>query len=364
MRRRLWWELYVLDIRASEDTGTLPIIYEGSYNTRRPANINDEEFNAQSQEIHSREGWTDTTFGIIIFEISLVVKKISYAAASGVILDSHHKQDLADEIQSLIERKYLVYCDRNIPFQCFAATCIKIWFSRMQLIVQFPIQPSIQPRLAAAPNNDVTFCNAIDAVETSYLLETSPDAARWYWCSKSWTSWHAFAIMLAELCTRTHTCALTDRAWAVASLVYEPWSRRVADAHLGLLWRPIKKLYEKASQAKKRGPWEGSTFQQGLETSPINLGDYSDSLYPMVFDQQIYPVDIFPGPNQILHDGTDLLVNNYAVSALGGLYNSHSSEKPDTFDYNNEVGFNQQLDLPCLDQWPGVVRRGPAGNSG
>ena len=48
LRRRLWWMLVVLDVRAVEDRGMEPAIPRGSYDTRLPLNVNDEDFGPDS----------------------------------------------------------------------------------------------------------------------------------------------------------------------------------------------------------------------------------------------------------------------------------------------------------------------------
>lgn len=41
MRRRLWWQIYILDINIAEDCGTNPRILESWFDTRLPSNVTD-----------------------------------------------------------------------------------------------------------------------------------------------------------------------------------------------------------------------------------------------------------------------------------------------------------------------------------
>ena len=48
-RRRVWWAVCILDLRASEDQGTDPAITSGSFDTKMPLNINDVDIDPNSK---------------------------------------------------------------------------------------------------------------------------------------------------------------------------------------------------------------------------------------------------------------------------------------------------------------------------
>ena len=50
MRRRLWWQVCILDTRASEDHGSDPSIGDFSYDTEFPMSINDEDLDPLQTE--------------------------------------------------------------------------------------------------------------------------------------------------------------------------------------------------------------------------------------------------------------------------------------------------------------------------
>lgn len=65
MRRRLWAQIIVLDVRAAQDRGTEPMIREQDFNTVGPTNIDDDKFHQDTAVPLSqlaREGPTDVTF--------------------------------------------------------------------------------------------------------------------------------------------------------------------------------------------------------------------------------------------------------------------------------------------------------------
>ena len=79
MRRRLWWQVCLLDTRASEDHGCDPTITEQSFDTEMPLNIKDIDLWPSMQNFPAeRQGCTDMTFCLIRFEVSNTFRRINY----------------------------------------------------------------------------------------------------------------------------------------------------------------------------------------------------------------------------------------------------------------------------------------------
>lgn len=63
MRRRLWWQIAVLDSSMSQDRGTDPVIGPGSYDTITPLHINDADiWLGGPEQVEERDSFTDMTF--------------------------------------------------------------------------------------------------------------------------------------------------------------------------------------------------------------------------------------------------------------------------------------------------------------
>ena len=79
MRRRLWWQICTLDVRASEDHGTDPSIVEQSFDTKFPLNINDADLTTDMKEQpEEHEGATEMTFDLIRYSLSTTVRRLNY----------------------------------------------------------------------------------------------------------------------------------------------------------------------------------------------------------------------------------------------------------------------------------------------
>lgn len=80
LRRRLWWQIVILDVRASEDHGCDPTIVEQSYDTKFPLNINDADIAPSTKTTpEEHEGATEMTFDLIRYSFSTTVRRLSYS---------------------------------------------------------------------------------------------------------------------------------------------------------------------------------------------------------------------------------------------------------------------------------------------
>ena len=255
MRRRLWWELCVLDARACEDRGSDPMIIETTFNTEMPLHIDDADIDPQSSEMPAEKvGFTEATFCRMTHEVTMIVRRLNYAQPREIasnVLDLEGKVDLITQCQRRVEDTYLVHCNTSVPIQWATSVIGRLIMSRLWLMIQYPFHRGHAHFRQAGVSRELLLQTAIEVMESAHMLETNPDYAKWIWMAKTYVQWHALAVTLAEVCVQTNP-VLLDRAWALIDVVFEPWSQLVADTSKGLLWRPIKKLYAKAQAARQK----------------------------------------------------------------------------------------------------------------
>ncbi len=68
VRRLVWYQLCVLDIRTCEALGPHPVIRTDEFDTRFPLNVDDAQLYSQPAPKVSAKRWTNVTFSIIRFE--------------------------------------------------------------------------------------------------------------------------------------------------------------------------------------------------------------------------------------------------------------------------------------------------------
>lgn len=104
---------------------------------------------------------------------------------------------------------------------------------------------------------DKLFVTSLENIEYSILLETEARTMKWGWLFRTYVQWHAIAFLLSELCVRTKGEAV-ERAWRALEATAGRWWFPLSDTssygkgQQGCLWRPLRKLLEKAKAARAK----------------------------------------------------------------------------------------------------------------
>ncbi|PWY63062.1 C6 transcription factor [Aspergillus eucalypticola CBS 122712] len=162
VRRRIWWELYLLDCQSSAFRAVGTQIKEGTYETKLPRNIHDSDIPLESRSFHNeRSSFTDVTFCLI---------RYLHSSSGG-----HGKDSSLDR-----------------------------WVTAT-LIAHLPEGMSAAEQTLVLSN--------VEALKQERIFETAIE---------KYPQWHAAIFVLRQIGVVPQTM-LTDRAWAVASKVVARW---------------------------------------------------------------------------------------------------------------------------------------------
>jgi hypothetical protein len=262
LRRRLWWQIIVLDTRAAEDRGSEPMILESSYTTIMPSNCNDVELEFKLESLNPEEcasqcslvdraGITEMTFSLMRMDMTIVFRKLNFLAVTKEEpLTLQEKEALVKECADKFERKYLAGCDLTdksiwIMYMLGRLLILKLWLS-----IQYPLHAQDSGTVARSRQRSLQ--DAISYLTIFNLIEENSSASGLHWAFATSVPWHAVAVMLAEL-LREPRGPLADQAWAIIDKNFKKWSDRKEGARDGIPWRPMKVLLEKAQTARLQG---------------------------------------------------------------------------------------------------------------
>ncbi|KAL5381293.1 hypothetical protein DPSP01_007285 [Paraphaeosphaeria sporulosa] len=265
MRRRLWWQVCILDARSSEDHGCDPTIVEAQFDTKLPLNVFDTDIDpAMTDWPKERQGFTDMTFCLIRFEVTNIFRRILYippGPGRGNYYFSNltvaEKEKWISDCHQRLEDKYLKDCDMSIPLCWVTATISRLVMSKMWLIVYHPHQRKDGGASLPQETKDKLFITSLENIEYSILLETEARTMKWGWLFRTYVQWHAIAFLLSELCVRTKGEAV-DRAWHALEATAGRWWFPLGDNNphrkgkVGCLWKPLRKLMAKAQNARQK----------------------------------------------------------------------------------------------------------------
>lgn len=261
MRRRLWWQICILDIHAAEDRGSDPMIHEANFTTKPPLNINDEDMSPDTIEpLTARTGFTTMTFCAVNHEVFMFYRRCHNTGySSGNLatpqpMKTEDKVTMMTELQEHLKEKYLIHCDLRNPIAWVTVTVTHLIVKRFWLAIYHPLQHEQKPNTRPNMTREQLLTITVELLESAHRLEIEPATTQWRWFFDSWVQWHALAVALAELCVQNQG-PLVQRAWAIIDEVFEPWAAHIADSKRGMLWRPIQKLAAKARMNRRSGGW-------------------------------------------------------------------------------------------------------------
>ncbi|KAI1848271.1 hypothetical protein JX265_004219 [Neoarthrinium moseri] len=254
MRRRLWWQVVVLDVRAAEDRGTQAMIDSELFNTRFPLNLNDRDFGPDSAgPLTERAGPTDMTFSLCTAHSSSIFLWVTHAQARFASSTPQQTEEEVIAKAQTLESTFVKSCDPTHYESSLAAGLVRLINLKLWLVMQYPIHPPSTggpARRFPKVSSEAILQTAVSIMELhEHKHHHSVFATRFGWWGATYVQWHPLAVALAELCTQT-TGPLAERAWKAVEIVYPKWGLTVADSKRGALWRPIRKLYKKAKAAR------------------------------------------------------------------------------------------------------------------
>ena len=215
VRRLIWYQLLVLDIRTCEATGPRPQKRRGDFSTQIPLSV-DENLIHLSSANSSR--WTDMTVTIIRFRCNEFIRDIwtdrlrlkDGRTGIGEILIKIRAFD------EHLQAKYCKMADMDVPIQRYGCLIAKILTLRTYGMVlhQYALHPKVE--MSGKCKNgllmsEVTYNNNIDNLKRIFVkygvetmdavqeLETAHDLNKWRWLAGAIQQHHYALAMLLEL---------------------------------------------------------------------------------------------------------------------------------------------------------------------
>ncbi|KAM0237403.1 hypothetical protein ACHAP5_009033 [Fusarium lateritium] len=251
MRRRLWWQVYVLDARTAMECGVDPIILEQTFNTKKPRNVNDVVLHPHVDATPADDsGKTEMT--LILFRIlatELTRRSIfseSFNRANGYPSLSVEEQcQKLDELRESTEMKILTHYSSQNPLDVIASATARLVHAKLKVIVCKP-QPS-QGRGNPFRENYLVLC--LSVLRESHAVRCYRPGRPWSWLFETCVEWDALAYVLLDLCVAPSSDS-SKAAWALVSDVFEEWRgdpNLVGDRR----WQHIEALWLEAVSARR-----------------------------------------------------------------------------------------------------------------
>ncbi|KAJ0423311.1 fungal-specific transcription factor domain-containing protein [Aspergillus carlsbadensis] len=234
MRRRLWWQLCILDIRVAEDRQSEPCILESSFNTRLPMNVADANLHSKMKRPAIAEsGRTEMLYSLVRFEGSYFARQLvfskEFAGQNGYMsMSMSQRLHAIDLFQERIEKQYLMHCDEQVPFDRVTIGSIRLVLAKLRLMVQGQTPEEQTPNISAW----------VKLLQDAENLRKYGPGRQWLWLFQTYIEWDA----LVNLLTHFRAQPFGDlQTWEVACRIYRHWKDTQHTSH-DYRWKRIEKL--------------------------------------------------------------------------------------------------------------------------
>ncbi|KUL86058.1 hypothetical protein ZTR_06438 [Talaromyces verruculosus] len=282
MRRRIWWNLTVVDTTIGHLAGCESHMLPLS-DTRLPSNINDSALDPDMKEIpEESSGATEMVFCLMSYELGAWLARQAenktssfdgfWEFLSSTAISTEQKDSMIDELEQIFERKYITHCDPSIPLHFVTLVVARSALTSSRLRVHHPRQYQEKGQPLPPAERNLLFNLCLGLLEYGDSVFQSQKVQKFHWFLDFHFPWEALIVMMLVLRYR-RTGQEVAKAWhlidilfrrqqkimtqrkrsplhlAVANLAIKAWSAHVTEAErsqvdplpqpevIDLLWR-------------------------------------------------------------------------------------------------------------------------------
>ena len=228
MRRRLWWQVLLLDVRVAELSGAGSALLNHTWKTKLPSNVNDSDlFPDMTETPKEHLGATEMMFVLHRCEVANLLQQLQDKSIPLTIQDK-----AIDELEMTMERKYIQYCDRSIPLHLVTTLMVKLATAKIRMLPRHPhVRDNISQNLTE--DRDYLFKLSLQCLEIHDKMMAIPSLDRFMWHVLTNFPFPAQIYLLWTLRWRTSD-ALAERAWELLEMRFENQNLKTNG---GKVWR-------------------------------------------------------------------------------------------------------------------------------
>ncbi|GLB02353.1 hypothetical protein AtubIFM57258_003698 [Aspergillus tubingensis] len=289
LRRRVWLAIGFLDIQASMDRASEPMMQAAWLESHPPANVNDIDISpTMTSNPPDSPGFTDMTFTMMTRKAQYVTRSLNFSDFMEPSINTLAiRQQLVLEFQQSVSKLLAHASPATNPLHWLTAAVAECTHASMQLITLRPLQraPNFTPPLV---RGDRLLEFAVNVLTAAYRLRSDPRFATYKWIEFAFPPWHSLAVALAELCVCDDK-AVMERFWEPVEYTFNQLGRVIADSQRGMLWKPMVKLMDRAKERRTQLLSTSSSTPAGSGSGPSSSHINPDSA---ISSEQFSPLDL------------------------------------------------------------------------
>lgn len=233
IRRRIWWQLKMHDLRTTDLTGLAKskVLDRDEENTTQPPiNINDDQlYPGMASLPEESNAPTDMVFvglrsQLSSFAMNLHAKKKEQGVKSSWWNDAASASDVAEkeaglkEVEDLFETKYLRYCDPSDSLQLMAMLFARMGMNHARFLVHHPRRWP-KPEMMPESERQLVWSLSVKLLEQTDLTLSSRQLQRFWWNGPYFFPWPAF-IHIIDTLRANPLIPEAQKTWRLIESIY------------------------------------------------------------------------------------------------------------------------------------------------
>ncbi|KAM5441986.1 hypothetical protein MferCBS31731_002815 [Microsporum ferrugineum] len=216
IRRRLWWYIVSLDIRATEMAGSGKLVVPQPWNAPLPLNINDEDISPDTATLSSEHTKvTEMSFPLLKYEMSLFLQDPGNGKFSGGLEETRTGTSLLHariaRLEKCFEERFLRFCDPVIPLHVLLTVTARSTICKLQRIAEVSYADKDQPRVLTNP--ETKFSYGLKMLEYDKSVHSTKSTQRFRWYIMNSFPWGAVIGLLKAITGQTTWDETKEAAW-------------------------------------------------------------------------------------------------------------------------------------------------------
>jgi hypothetical protein len=223
MRRRLWWQIYILDTSIAEECGESPRILKSWFDTKLPLNVNDASLDPDMRELpESTSEKTEMLFILMRIKAAKCARRTVFpdqfcSENNDPILSTSQKCAAIDLFMDEMEEQLSGY-DHNLALVYFTTSYNRLIQAKLKLAVSKPRVRQEQGFLVTVGFRKI--CTEI--LHQAAILRRYEKGRQWLWTFQTSHEWEALTYLLINLSLAPQGEGL-DSAWKALDEIYNHW---------------------------------------------------------------------------------------------------------------------------------------------
>lgn len=248
MRQRLWHIISLLDVQASFDRGSAPMLHSDCLRSPVfPAMDPLEFFNGAEADASSSPvaSLSNPTFVILMAEAQRAFRSLDVCGETNpcaVGMDMHLRLQIAASFKEKSQGILKDFEPQNVLVHWFFEKIVNVTHAFLQLVAVQPLQrPPGSPFSRDIVHQSTSLSLAVQFLQSLNEMHRNPRIEPFRWYTRLFVPWHGLSVAMDQVCDFSDPSLQGYYRSAIAGL-YSSLQELLTDTHRGLLQRPLQRF--------------------------------------------------------------------------------------------------------------------------